>query len=62
MNNIEKNIMILKNNEEFYSEFFIDVMNKKNNYSNLLTKNEELKNKFEKNNSIKEKVKKNYNL
>ena len=61
-NNIEKNLMILKNPEQFYSEFFIDVMNKKNNYSNLLTKNEELKNKFEKNNSIKEKVKKNYNL
>ncbi len=33
--NIEKNVMILNNPEQFYSEFFINVINKKNNHSSL---------------------------
>ena len=37
--NIEKNVMILNNPEQFYSEFFINVMNKKNNHS--ISKKEE---------------------
>ncbi len=52
-NNIEKNMMILNNPEQFYSEFFIDVMNKKNNYSILFSKNEQGKDKYKKNTSIK---------
>ena len=61
-NNIEKNMMILNNPEQFYSEFFIDVMNKKNNYSILFSKNEQGKDKCKKNNSIKYIEEKNYNL
>jgi len=48
--NIEKNVMILNNPEQFYSEFFINVMNKKKNLSN--TKKEDVLYKTEKRESL----------
>ena len=45
--NIKKNVMILNNPEQFYSEFFINVMNKKNKHTNL-KKKDNLNYEFEK--------------
>ena len=57
--NIEKNVMILNNPEQFYSEFFINVMNKKNNHSNL-KKEENINYESEKRTSVIDKeIKKN---
>ena len=57
--NIEKNVMILNNPEQFYSKFFINMMNKKSNHSNL--KKDEIYNSKSVNNiHLKEKVKKKF--
>ena len=54
--NIEKNVMILNNPEQFYSEFFINVINKKNNHSSL--KKDEVNYKYVNNFSLKDKTQK----
>ena len=55
--NIEKNVMILNNPEQFYSEFFINVINKKNNHSSL--KKDDVHNyKYVNNFSLKDKTQK----